>query len=335
MNGSRLTVSPAPHWHTGVRLSVTTIAFLIAVTLPALNGIAIFGGKALKLILISVVSAVVIETVMRKLLKRPVMGVDVTSSVLLGLIFALFLPADAPAWLVVLGVAVAAIVGRQLYGGVGGHPFHPAMVGLVVLVLSYPSLVGKFPAPEPMFGVEPGFEEFTLGFLEENTGEDLAMYLSMYSDEGRSVPKMYLFGNVTGAIGHVGLLAILIGGIFLCVTRHVRWLIPVSILATVAVLGAVFHAVDGDANPAWYWHLASGSVLFVSFFVATDPTTSPVNPIAVILFGVGIGVLTILIRVYGTYVDGAPFAVLLMNLLMPLLDRIRRPAYGKKVKAYA
>jgi len=331
MKGSRLTVSPAPHWHTGVRLSVGTIAFLIAVSLPALNGVLVFGGAALKLILIAAGTAVLIESVMRKLLRRPVKGVDVTSALLLGLIVALFLPAGAPWWLAVLGTAVAAIVGRQLYGGVGGNPFHPAMVGVVVLVLSYPGLLGKFPAPQPVWGGEAGLDVFALNAIKDMGLEEFAGYLEMYEK-----PKtMFLLGNVSGPIGQVGLLAILIGGLFLMATRHVRWLIPVCVLATVAVLGMIFHKLDPETNPVWYWHIVSGSVLFIAFFVATDPTTSPVNPVAVVLFGVGIGVLTILIRVYGTYIDGAPFAVLLMNLLMPLLDRIRRPAYGKKVKAYA
>jgi len=337
MNEPRLTVSPAPHWHTGIRISTSSVALLLALCLPALNGILVFGSAALKLIFIAVATAVVVESLMRVLLKRPIMGVDLISAVVLGLVFALFLPAGAPWWLVVLGVVVAAIIGRQLYGGVGGHPFHPAMVGLVVLILSYPSLLSEFPAPDPVWKAgflgwtEAGLDIFPLGAIKDMGLEDFTGYLEMYENPR----KMFLFGNVAGPIGQVGLLAILIGGVLLCLTRHIRWLIPVSVLVTVAVLGAVFHAVNPEVNPAWYWHILSGSVLLIAFFVATDPTTSPVNTIPIILFGVGIGLLTIIIRVYGSYIDGGPFAVLLMNLLMPLLDRIRRPAYGKKVKAYA
>ncbi len=256
------------------------------------------------------------ELAFTRLAKRPVSVGDGTAAVI-GLLFGMMLPASLPWWAVITGTFLAIVVARQIYGGIGANPFNPAAVAVAILMLAWKNrmdidtalvnYVFDFPAFFPLAAVK-------------------AFGTEAISD----VALIDLFwGRQTGGIGTICSAALLAGGIYLVFRGAIRWEIPVSFLSGVAVTAAVFHVVDPlrYASPAF--HLLTGFTFFGAFFLATEDASSPVNFVPMLIYGVVAGAIAVFIRNIGVFAEGLVFAVLVGNLIQPLLDKIRPQALGK------
>jgi electron transport complex protein RnfD len=312
----KLIVSFAPFWHNGSRVTDRSLQILLAASPAAFFGIYRFGISALGVLALAVSSAVLWELAFTRVAKRPVSVGDGTAAVI-GLLFGMMLPATLPWWAVITGTFLAIVVARQIYGGIGANPFNPAAVAVAILMLAWKqrmdidsALVNyafDFPAAFPLGAVKA----FGTGAIKELSLIDLFM------------------GRQIGGIGTICGAALSAGGIYLVLRGVIRWEIPVSFLAGAAATAGVFHAVDPlrFASPAF--HLLTGFTLFGAFFLATEDASSPVNFIPMLIYGAVIGAIVVFIRNIGVFAEGLVFAVLVGNLIQPLLDKIRPKALGK------
>ncbi|MCL2855503.1 MAG: RnfABCDGE type electron transport complex subunit D [Defluviitaleaceae bacterium] len=283
------------------------MVFVLIALLPAAGlGVYFFGLQALLIILVTVTSCVAFEAIYQKFAKKPITITDL-SAVTTGLLMAMVMPPAIPLWMPVVGAFVAIIIVKQLFGGLGKNFLNPALAGWGFLAVSYSSAM---------------LESYTYplaGWL--NSGE-LASATPLYRLNTMGVPPVIedyivaLFGNVPGAIGTTATIALVLGGLFLLVTKTISWHIPVSFIAT--VFGLTF--IMGEYAS---YQLIIGGLMLGAIFMATDPATSPKAWYGKLIFGVGCGVLVALIRLFGGYAEGMAFAILLMNLAVPLIDRIK------------
>ena len=312
----KLVVSFAPFWHNGNRVTDRSLQILLAAAPAALFGVYRFGLSALGVLALSISSAVLWELAFTRVAKRPVSVGDGTAAVI-GLLFGMMLPASLPWWAVLTGTFIAIVVGRQIYGGIGANPFNPAAVAVAILMLAWKqrmdfntALVNyafDFSAAFPLGAVKA----FGTGAIRELSLIDLFL------------------GRQVGGIGTICGAALLAGGIFLILRGVIRWEIPVSFLAGVAATAAVFHAVDPLRFASPGFHLLTGFTLFGAFFLATEDASSPVNFIPMLIYGAVIGAIVVLIRNIGVFSEGLIFAVMVGNLIQPLLDKIKPAALGK------
>ena len=271
-----------------------------------------FGGKTLVVMASSVLSAVFFEWAYRKLVKKSASIGDL-SAVVTGLLLALTLPPSSPWWLPVIGTFFAIVVVKQLYGGIGKNFLNPALAARAFLLASYAMLLGRFPAPAAMQGIQ-GVDAISaatpMSFLYG--GEPLPAYYNV---------KTMFLGQIPGAIGEISTLLLLIGGLFLICTKVISWRIPVSYLGTVAVLTFAFGGKGYSHFDFMVYNLLSGGLVLAAFFMATDYATSPVTLKGQLLYGFGCGAITVLIRYFGGYPEGATYAILLMNLCAWAIDK--------------
>lgn len=318
-NNKKLIVSPAPHWHDGSRISIRNIN-IAAAALPAiLVGISIFGLPALRVLALSVGSAMLAELIIN-LATRSEISIDDGSAAISGLLLGMLLPATAPWWLVVIGAFVAIIVGKSVFGGIGSNPLNPTLIGFAILMISW---TGHLNFDEAYLSYDPGFYmAYPLAAVKHFGATTAAKY-----------NLMDLFtGKQSGGIGAVCGLGLLIGGIYLMLRGFIRWEIAVSFLVGIFITAFLFNVANPEKYASPMFHLLTGNVMLGAFFLATDDTTSPVNFIPMLIFGLACGIMTVLIRSVGLYYDGVVFAILLMELLNPLLDKIRPKAIGKVVE---
>lgn len=299
----------------------------------------IYGGGILIVISLATATALIAETVTLKLRQRPVKPhlMDL-SAVVTAWLLALALPPLAPWWLVVVGTLFAIIVAKQLYGGLGYNPFNPAMVGYAVLLISFPLIMTKWPAPLILAQTKLGFidqlqfifsntlpTDITLDAVTSATPLDYLKTQLKLNHEMASITQAPIFGMFGAKGGEIITAAYLLGGLYLIQQRIISWHLPTAFLAALASIAFVFYAV----NPAHYasplFHLMSGASMLCAFFIITDPVSGPTTPRGKLYFAAGVGILTYLIRTYGGYPDGVAFAVLLMNMCVPLIDAYTQP----------
>lgn len=312
----KLIVSPAPFWHDGSSIPVRQV-HTIAAALPAvLFGIFQYGLPALGVVCLSVSTAMLWELAANKMTGRAY-SIGDGNAALIGLLLAMLMPATVPWWAVIMGTFVAMFVGKHIYGGIGGNPFNPALIGYAIIMVSWKSLF-----------------DFNAALVNYDLGFNMVYPLAAVKQHGGSAVDAYsliglLFGQQTGGIGATLGLGLIIGGLYLILRGFIRWEISISFLAGVFITALLFNVVNPVkfANP--FFHLLTGYTLIGAFFLATDDSSSPVNIIPMMLYGAGAGVMTMLIRNIGAYVDGVVFAVLLFNIANPLLDKIRPKALGK------
>lgn len=315
-----LHVSMSPHIHSGksvTRMMLDSIGALI----PAiLFGWFLFGWAAIQVIAFAAASAIVTEFLWQKIMRIPV-SIGDCSALYSGVLIGLVLPASVPWWTPVVGAFVAIIIGKQVFGGLGNHPFNAALVGWAFLQVSYKEILEQAPIPEP---------QFLMGSSEYLADSPLFSLKDGGVGSIEYVPWMdFVWGNVPGTIGTVSVLAVLVGGAYLLYRRNISWHIPLSFIFSAWIFAFIFWKIDPEvyANPTF--HIVSGWMLLGAFFLAPEKGTSPVNTTAMIIYGAGCGILTMIIRMWGVYTEGVPFAILLMNALTPLLDRIRPKTLGR------
>jgi electron transport complex protein RnfD len=339
---STLANRAGPFTHTVKTVTRTMVWVILALVPGTFYGLWLYGWPALILFAITVVTALAAEAAMLALLGQPVRARLFDGSALLtGWLLAMSLPPWAPWWIAVLGSFSAIVIGKHLFGGLGQNMFNPAMVARVVLLISFPVQLTMWVPPTP-FGSEaaPSFSQ-ALAYITERTPvpEHMSAATSLGAlktelSRGVSVAKtseqlppsqQMAIGGEAGSMGETSAILLLAGGLLLLALRIITWHIPVALLGTLAALAAVSHALDPTRFASLPIHMLSGAAILGAFFIATDYVTSPVSRSGQLLFGAGIGALTWVIRSLGGYPEGLAFAVVLMNALVPLIDRGFRP----------
>jgi electron transport complex protein RnfD len=257
------------------------------------------------------------EIIAQKIMKRDV-TVNDYSAVITGLLLAFCLPPALPLWMAAVGTIAAVIIGKQLFGGLGNNIFNPALVGRAFLLASWPLAMTTWTAPlDTITTATP------MGILKEASAQHLP-----------SISQLFV-GNVAGSIGETSAIALIIGGLYLLYKGHIDWRIPFTYIGTVFVLTALVGAVQGLG--IWYplYHLFGGGLLLGAFFMATDWVSSPITQRGRIIFGLGCGLLTVLIRLQGGYPEGVCYSILLMNVATPLIDRYTKGRIFGGVKKHA
>jgi len=308
-------VSHAPFWHDGSGVPERNYHFLLAALPAALMGLASFGVPALAVICLSVAASIGWEVAFNYASKRPVTVADGNAAVI-GLLFAMVLPATAPSWLVLLGTFIAVVIGKQIFGGIGANPFHPVALAWTILFVSY----------KPFFDFD--------GMLANYSFDFPALYplgaLKAFGPE--AVAKFSLVDLLLGQIGGLGATcgwALILGGLYLILRGFVRWEISISFLAGVFVTALLFHLGDPASYASPWVHLLTGYTLIGAFFLAPEDSSSPVNFTPMLIYGALAGFMVVLIRNIGAFADGVMFAILIGNTINPLLDKIRPKALGK------
>ncbi len=284
-------------------------------------GVYFFGLSALTIYIVAMLTAIAAEAAMQRMMGQPLNIMD-GSALLTGLLLAMNLPPGSPWWLVVVGSAVSIILGKQIFGGLGGNPFNPALVGRVVLLISWPVQMTAWLKPTPLFSgaVDAVSSATPLGILKLEGAAKAAQF-----SLGNS-----FWGFTGGCLGETSVIALLLGGAYLLYKRYITWHIPLSYLATVAIFSWVFWMINPQANVSPAFHLVNGGLMLGAFFMATDYVTTPVTKKGQLVFGIGCGILTMVIRLFGVYPEGVSFAILLMNAATPLIDRYMKPVtFGK------
>lgn len=330
---------------------------MMLVLIAALPGIAtqlwFFGWGTLFQIILAAVSALAAEAAVLQLRKQPIAAILKDNSALLtGLLLAVSIPPLAPWWMVVLGTVFAVIIAKQLYGGLGQNPFNPAMIGYVVLLISFPVQMTSWLPPHDIAATAPGlldalqviFTGHTASGGDMNTlrmgidGISQATPLDTFKTSlhaGHAVEQIMQYPIYSGMLAGAGWqwvnIAWLIGGVWLLWQKAIRWHIPVSFLVTLAVCSTLGWAFAGDSLASPQLHLLSGATMLGAFFILTDPVTASTTNRGRLIFGALAGLLVWLIRSFGRYPDGVAFAVLLANITVPLIDYYTRPrVYGHR-----
>lgn len=324
MSTTLLTVSPSPHVH--AELTVPQIMrVVIFAMLPALGlSIYTFGISALVVTLIAVLSCLLFENLISIYLLKTKPTILDGSAAITGILLAFNLPSNLPWYIILIGSAVAIGIGKMSFGGLGNNPFNPALVGRVFLLISFPVQMTSWPVPS----VDGVTGATALGALKEGIMQGVPVTAMM-----TEMPhyKDLFFGLHGGSLGEVSAFALLIGLVYMLMKKVITWHIPISMLLTVALFSGIFWLVDPErfANPLF--HLLTGGVMLGAVFMATDYVTSPFTHKGMLIFGTGIGLITVLIRLFGSYPEGVSFAILIMNALVPLINKFTKPVkYGAK-----
>lgn len=311
----RFIVSISPHLRTEESVSRIMWTVNLALLPATVMGVYFFGIRAIYVLALSITSAVFFEWAFQKLTKRPVTISD-GSAFLTGLLLGMNLPSGVPFYLPIIGSFVAIVITKQLFGGLGYNIFNPALIGRAFLLLTWPRIMTTWLEPSG-FTVDAKTTATPLMILKE---EGIGKLLEVFGDRTELYISLFT-GHRAGSLGETSVLAILIGGLFLLWRGYITWHIPVSFLATAALIAWVFGGEGGLFTGDPLIHLMSGGMMLGAFFMATDYVTSPMVRKAQVIFGIGCGFLTMLIRLKGGYPEGVMFAILIMNCFAPLLDR--------------
>lgn len=312
-----LIVSSSPHLHSPDNVPAAMRDVLIALIPALLVAVYYFRLPAVMVILACVVSAYVAELVCLKMMKKD-SATKEYSAVVTGLLLAFCLPPTLPVWMAMLGSVFAIVIAKHLFGGLGHNIFNPALIGRAFLLASFPVAMTTWVSP-----IDGVTKASPLGIMKEAAGQQLPSITDL------------LLGNVSGSLGETSALALLIGGLYLLYKKHIDWRIPGSYLGTVFVLTSIIAAIKGYGMEFPVFHLFAGGLFLGAFFMATDWVTSPVTKLGRIIFGVGAGLLVVVIRLKGGYPEGVCYSILLMNVVTPLIDRYTKARVFGRVKSHA
>lgn len=307
----RLTVSPAPHWRSKRTVEKMMQHHLLALVPAVIMAFMMFGLPALATVGLAGSVAVITEAICLRMQERDI-NVDNFTALYEGILFAFLLPATAPWWMVTCGAALTIVMGRTVFGGFGTNPICAPLVAWAFCRLSWPAAMDI---------------DMSLSHFMINAPLDQLKHFGLESLDQFNYGDLFL-GHQLGGLGASQIIAVLAGGIFLIVTGWVRVFIPAAFLIGVFLTSSIFWMINPEVYADPMFHLLTGSVMFGAFFLAPDVASSPVGWVAQTLFGLIAGTMVIIIRVYGVYPDGVPFAIMVANLLTPLLDRVRPKPFG-------
>nr|WP_321395617.1 RnfABCDGE type electron transport complex subunit D [uncultured Desulfobacter sp.] len=318
MTNTKLIVSHAPFWHNGDSLFQQNLNFIIALIPAALFGIMHYGAPALGVLTLAMSSAMLWEVIM-SIISKNKMAIGNMESAVIGLLFGMMVPATMPWWVVITGTFVTLLLGKFVYGGSGGYPFNPTLVGIAIITMAWPT-----------------FMDFDTAYVSYQFNFTALAPLVALKSQGISAVASFsnydlLMGNEVGGIGSTFGLGIIIGGIYLMLRGYARWEIVVSFVAGILITATIFYMLHPDTYAPPLFHLLAGYTLLGAFFLAVENSSSPVNRIPMLIYGFLGGFMIILVRNIGIYPDGTVLSILLINLINPLIDVIKPKALGKGV----
>lgn len=327
---NKFIVSPSPHAYTDESVPKLMYGVIISL-LPALAvSVWFFGIGMIIVTTVSVASAILFEyLIQRYMLKVKPTHLD-GSALLTGLLLAFCLPSNMPIWMVMIGALAAVGIGKMTFGGLGNNIFNPALVGRVFLFISFPVAMTAWPEPGQWMSYTDAVTGATpLGLMKEGLATKTVAEIMP------EVPSFLhlLMGKTMGSAGEVSALALLLGMLYMMYRKIISWHIPISILATVALFTGILWFANPDRFADPLFHLLTGGLMLGAVYMATDYVTSPMSGRGMIVYGIGIGIVTVLIRVFGAYPEGVQFAILIFNGFTPLINKFVKPKrFGKEVK---
>jgi len=327
-----LNVSPSPHIH-GKESTQKLMFNVVVALLPALfTSVFYFGIGAIIVTITSVVSCLLFEYIIQKFIFNKPLSITDGSALVTGLLLAFNLPSNIPVFIVVTGSFISIAVAKMTFGGLGNNPFNPALVGRVFMLISFPVQMTSWPVPK---GLSTGYADAVTGatplaIIKEGlkNGESLVQLM-----EKVPTPAQMFLGDMGGSMGEVAAIALLIGFVYLLFKKVITWHIPCSVVGSMALFTLILWLLNPEKNADPMFHILAGGVLLGAIFMATDYVTSPMVPKSMIIYGCGIGIITVVIRVYGAYPEGVSFAILIMNAFVPLMNTYIKPKrFGEEVK---
>lgn len=328
---NNLVVSASPHLKRSESVQTAMRDVVIALIPALIAALFFFGLAAAKVIITCVVVCVISEAIAQKIMKKEVTISDY-SAVVTGLLLAFCLPPSLPMWIAAIGAAASIIIGKQLFGGLGNNPYNPAHVGRAILLASWPVAMTTWTNP-----VDGTTAATPLGLIKEagklkGLGETAAA-----QDMLNQLPSIWnmFIGNIGGSLGETSAIALIIGGIYLYYKGHIDWRIPGTYIGTVFVLTTIIGLATGQGMGYPIFHLFAGGLMIGAIFMATDWVSSPITQKGRIIFGLGCGLITVLIRLKGGYPEGVCYSILLMNTATPLIDRYTKARVFGEVKKSA
>ncbi len=327
-----LNVSPSPHQQGAETTRKLMFGVVIALAPALAASIYFFGTGAIIVTLVSVLACVATEYLIQKFILKTKPSVSDGSAVVTGLLLAFNVPSNLPVYIIIIGAIVSIGVAKMTFGGLGNNPFNPALVGRVFLLISFPVQMTSWPVPTG----------FKTGYLDAVTGATPLGIMSEGIKNGETVAALMekvpshmqlFYGYMGGSMGEIAALALILGGLYMIYRKIITWHIPVTILLTVAIFTGILWVVDPTKYADPGFHLLTGGIMLGAIFMATDYVTSPMTAKGMVIYGIGIGVITVLIRTWGAYPEGVSFAILIMNAFVPLLNMYIKPKrFGKEVK---
>lgn len=314
-------VSPSPHIHANVSTRSLMHDVIIALTPAIVVSVLFYGWSELLILAVSVASCVLLEWAITKYMLKAPSTIGDMSAVVTGLLLAMNLPSTTPWWVVFIGALVSIGVAKMTFGGIGQNPFNPAITGRVFLLISFPTYMTDWTVPQ--------------GFIHSSDAVSGATLLGRYAEGGVEAVAgtdylNTLFLNIGGSAGEISTLALFVGFAYLLVRKVIKPWITLSIFATIAVFSGIFWMIDPSTYTDPLFNLLTGGVVLGACFMATDYVTSPMSNLGGVIYGIGIGLLVMLIRYFGAYPEGMSFAILIMNMVVPLLNNwCHQKKYGR------
>lgn len=323
---NKLIISPSPHVHGGDSIEKNMYGVLIALIPAFACSVLFFGMGAIIVTLTSVIACLIFEYLIQKFLLKQQPTIFDGSALITGVLLAFNMPSNLPVWIIVIGALVAIGIGKMSFGGLGCNVFNPALVGRVFLLISFPVQMTSWPLAlgisTPYMDAQTGATPLALLKEAVKTGQSAVDLLSADSFIGY---KNMVIGNMGGSLGEVATLALLVGFVYMLFRKIITWHIPVTIFATVFIFAGILNFCNPEAYAGPVFHLLTGGLMLGAIFMATDYVTSPMTSKGMIIFGIGIGIITVVIRVFGAYPEGMSFAILIMNGFTPLINRYCKP----------
>ncbi len=315
-----LTVSPSPHVHSSDSTQKIMYRVVYAMIPALLWSVFIFGFDALRVTLIAVAACLAFEYLIQKYLMKTEPTITDGSALITGILLAFNVPASIPWWIIVIGAMASIGIGKLSFGGLGSNIFNPALVGRVFLLISFPVQMTSWPVAK-MSGIDGVTAATPLALIKEGVKNGVPV------SQIQGLPDFtdMALGINAGSLGEISALLLILGGLYMLWKKVITWHIPVSILLTVALISGVFWMINPEMYVNPVYHILTGGLMLGAVFMATDMVTSPMTTKGQIIYGVGIGVITISIRMFGAYPEGISFAILIMNAVTPLLNYYIKP----------
>jgi len=325
-------ISASPHIHS--RKTSKRIMYDVSIALlPAfLVSLYVFGIAALVVTATAVLSCLIFEYGIQKYVLKVTPTITDGSALLTGMLLAFNLPSNLPIWMIVVGSFVAIAIAKHSFGGLGYNIFNPALVARVFLLISFPVEMTTWPkvVANPFALTDAVSGATPLGIIKEGL-----QFGDSMTEIATKLPSTLdlLLGVTGGSLGEMSVIALLIGGVYLLIRKVITWHIPISMLATMTLITGVFWLIDSNQNANPIFHLLTGGAVLGAFFMATDMVTSPISRKGMVVFAIGVGLLTVVIRLFGAYPEGVSFAILIMNAFVPLINTYLKPRrFGAKIK---
>ena len=313
---NKLYVSPSPHIHGGDSISKNMYGVLIALVPAFLVSLYFFGLGALIVTVASVFFCVLFEYLIQKFLMKKEPTIYDGSAILTGVLLAFNLPSNLPIWIIAIGALAAIGIGKMSFGGLGNNIFNPALTGRIFLLISFPAQMTTWPVVGQL-----------TSYADATTGATVLSLMNEGALDKMPTLSDMLIGNMGGSLGEVSALALLLGMFYMLWKKIITWHVPVSIFVTVFVFTGIMHLVNPVQYASPFVHLLSGGLRLGAIFMATDYVTSPMSKSGMIVYGVGIGILTTVIRLFGSYPEGMSFAIFIMNGVTPLINSYMKPKH--------